>query len=134
MNDKALKVLAVDDHDGMRQAVAEAMRSLGYPCDVASCAKECLDKLMSRHFDVVLLDLVLPDIDGATLLPVLKQQFPHTRIAILSFLDDDGMIREVLSKGASAYLVKPVTPEALKQVMTKLETEMAPEPKLPNSA
>ena len=134
MSAKEFSILAVDDEEVMRRFLAEALQALEYPFEVASCAKECLEKMAGRSFEAVLLDLVLPDIDGESLMSVLRHQSPQTRIVVISSMDDNEIIQEVLSKGAVAYLVKPVTFEALQQVLQKLEAESTADPTIPKTA
>ena len=94
---------------------------MGYICDVAADGRECLLKFVQKPYDVVFLDLVMPEIDGETVLRWLRKEHPGTNVVITSVQDDDGIMRDLLALGASAYLVKPFTSQEIQGVMRGIE-------------
>ena len=112
-------VLIVDD-DG---AVCEALSAVvelrgGYSTEVAGTAKEGLDMVRQKFFDVVLLDLTLPDMDGLELLRRMRELSQLTVFVVLSGHASADKEAEVVSAGAFTYLVKPSSP---KELMSAIE-------------
>jgi len=119
-------VLIADDEEVVRLFMGRVLRELGYTADFAVDGKECLAKMSAgRHYDVLFLDLVMPRMDGESVLREVTNRYPATRVIIVSVQDDDAAIKELLAEGATAYLTKPITIEQIKKVMSQLE-EMKP--------
>jgi DNA-binding response OmpR family regulator len=85
----------------------------GYEIDVAETGKEAIEKADTRHYDLALVDIRLPDMDGTDLLAQIKKQLQNTiKIMITGFPSIESGVK-ALDEGADAYLVKPVKPEEL---------------------
>jgi len=121
MKNKSLKILVADDQRSMRDLFTHILRMMGYSCDTAVDGRECLLKFTLRSYDVLFLDLVMPEIDGETVLAWIKNQAPDTQVIISSIQDDEGAIKHMLRNGASAYLVKPFTTREVQQIIHTLE-------------
>jgi len=121
MKNKSLKILVADDQKNMRDLFTRILRMMGYSCDTAVDGRECLLKFTLRSYDVLFLDLVMPEIDGETVLAWIKNQSPDTQVIISSIQDDEGAIKYMLRNGASAYLVKPFTTREVQQIIRTLE-------------
>lgn len=107
MAEKA-KVLVVEDEEILLTALREELESGGYEVDGAADGEEGLEKVKSFKPDLILLDLVMPKMDGMEMLQKLKSD-PQTRdilVVILTNLSDYEKISEALSLGAMDYLVK----------------------------
>ena len=109
----------------MQQLFARVLRSMGYVCDIASDGRECLLRFAQRPYDVVFLDLVMPEIDGETILRWLRREHTGTNVVITSVQDDDEAIATLLSLGATAYIVKPFTAQEIQSVMRGIENRRA---------
>lgn len=121
MNGRKLRVLVVDDQSEHRKFFSQTLSARGYACDVASSGQEGLAKLTQQQYDVVFLDLVLPEIDGEAILSWLRTRMPKTSVVISSAQDDEEIMRTMLMSGATAYLVKPLTADQLYKVMNGIE-------------
>lgn len=121
MNGRKLRVLVVDDQGEHRRFFSQALGAKGYACDVAAGGKEGLAKLSQETYDVVFLDLVMPEIDGEAILSWIRSRMPKTSVVISSVQDDEEIMREMLVSGATAYLVKPMTTDQLYRVMNGIE-------------
>ena len=101
-------ILIVEDDEILRQILCDLLElKRGYHVDMAGTGQEALDKAKERFFNVVLLDLTLPDMEGLDLLRQLKKIHPATQGVILTGHDSEEIAADALGKGAFAYLVKP---------------------------
>ena len=124
MAEKA-KILVVEDEEILLTALKEELSSGGYEVDGANDRQEGLDKVKSFKPDLILLDLVMPKMDGMEMLQRLKGS-PETRdvpVVILTNLSDYERISEALSLGAMDYLVK--ANYKLEDLLDKVKTVIA---------
>jgi DNA-binding NarL/FixJ family response regulator len=118
-----VRVLIADDHrlilEGIRRALEEAddIEIVGQ----AETGTEVVPLVARTKPDVAMLDLRMPGMDGLACLDRIRARHPEVKVVILSVSTDPELIRTVLSRGASAYIVKSVNPSdlpaALRQVM-----------------
>jgi len=102
-----MKILIVEDSEHLRRYVARALRRDGYAVDVTVDGLDGLWHAKSYQYDVIVLDIMLPGMDGLTLLHKLRQAGSETHILLLTAMDKvDDRVRG-LSLGADDYLVKP---------------------------
>lgn len=102
-----MRVLVVDDSERLRQSLAAGLRSQGMAVETAADGVEALALLDSLPFDVVVLDLVMPRMDGVRVLHELKRRRSKPRILVLSARDHVNDRVEALDLGADDYLLKP---------------------------
>jgi DNA-binding response OmpR family regulator len=107
-------ILVVDeDRSILSAAFTNILQKGGYEIDAAETGKEAKEKTETRRYDIALVNVRLPDMDGTDLLPMMRKAMPRAvKIMITGFpsLEKGG---EVLDEGVDAYLVKPVKPEEL---------------------
>ena len=122
--DTSKKILLVDDHDLVRYGTILLLESLTeVRCETTPCRSlddartACRDK---GPFDLVLLDLNLPDAKGLQGLRTLLDEFPKTPFAMLTGTTDEFVIRQARAMGAVGYLLKSWTPERLKEALQSL--------------
>jgi len=102
-----MRLLVVEDEPDIRAALIKGLQREGYAVDGAATARDALDAIDVTRYDLILLDLNLPDLNGMSLLGTLRDAGDETRILILSAEKDlDTRIRG-LDLGANDYLVKP---------------------------
>lgn len=117
---KALRLLLVDDEADFVESLTKRLRRRGVACDGAGCAAEALTKLAANRYDVVLLDMLLPDQNGNAVLRTIKAQWPATQVIILTGHASVEAGRESMSHGAAEYLMKPLEMETLFDKLTAL--------------
>jgi DNA-binding response OmpR family regulator len=106
-------ILVVDDDKSILRTFTRILQKNGYEIDVAETGKEAVEKADSRRYDLALVDIRLPDMDGTDLLAKIKKQLQNTiKIMITGFPSLESGVK-ALDEGADAYLVKPVKPEEL---------------------
>ena len=102
-----MKILVVEDEKALRENISSYLANGEIICEVATCFSEAQEKLLSFSYDVLLLDLMLPDGDGLNILRLLKKIQPETGVLIISA--KNGLEDRVngLELGADDYLTKP---------------------------
>lgn len=110
-----IRVLIVDDHTVVRSGIAAfltAFDDLELVGEAAS-GKEAVRLCAQIQPDVVLMDLLMPDMDGATASGIIRQQHPHVQIIALTSFREHALVQAVLQAGAIGYLLKNVTADEL---------------------
>lgn len=100
-------VLLIDDAEVIRKGLKEILEPEGYVVTMAADGEEALAKFREQYFGLILLDLVLPDIDGLDLLSRFKIEQPHVGVVIITGQADLPTSIEALRLGADDYLLKP---------------------------
>ena len=124
-----MRVLVVDDEADLTEAVATGLRRDGYAVDTAFGGNEAIDKLSVNAYDLVCLDLTMPDLDGLEVCRWIKgPDGPEPSPRVLMLTARDSLTDRVagLDEGADDYLVKPFAFEELKaRVRSLLRREAA---------
>jgi DNA-binding response OmpR family regulator len=108
-----MRVLIVEDYTPVRKSVAKGLREAGYAVDEAADGAEGQWLAISGQYDVIILDLMLPKLDGFTVLSNLRESGDVSKVLILTARDAvDDRVRG-LDAGADDYLVKPFAFEEL---------------------
>ncbi len=103
-----MRVLIVEDEPRLAENIARSLReSAGYAVDVAADGQEGLFLAESNTYDVVLLDLMLPQMDGMQLLTRIRQAGQVTPVLVLTARDEKESVVALLNAGADDYLTKP---------------------------
>lgn len=107
------KILIIDDDKSILRTFSRILQKNGYEIDVAETGKEAMEKSTNRLYDLTLIDIRLPDIEGTELLVKMQKMMPRAvKIMITGFPSLETGVK-ALDEGADAYLVKPVKPEEL---------------------
>ncbi|MCE5278552.1 MAG: response regulator transcription factor [Planctomycetaceae bacterium] len=102
-----MKLLLIEDYAPLQKSLARGLREAGYALDVSGDGKEGLWLATSNDYDVIILDLMLPGLDGLSLLTRLRAAGKKTHVLILTAKDGLGDRVRGLDLGADDYLVKP---------------------------
>lgn len=113
-----MRVLVVDDSLRLRQALAYGLQSFGMTVETAADGAEALAFLDGPPFDVIVLDLMMPKLNGIEVLKTLRPRREKPRILVLSARDQVDDRVEALDLGADDYLVKPF---ALEEVRARIQ-------------
>ena len=107
------KVLIVDDEKGLRIGVQRLLEMEGYEVDVAENGTEGIKLGTSKDYDLAVIDLKMPDIEGIEVLKNIKHKFPNTVCFIATAYASYDTAIEATKLGAQSYIPKPFTPEEL---------------------
>jgi len=104
----SMRVLMVEDEPRLAENVARSLReSAGYAVDIASNGEEGLFLAESNAYDVMLLDLMLPKMDGMELLRKIRESGQPTPVLVMTARDDKESVVDLLNAGADDYVTKP---------------------------
>ncbi len=118
------RILVIDDNRLNRIKLGRALEQLGQKADLAANGSEALEMLRQEPYDIVLLDLIMPDMDGFTVLETIRTDpnLRHIVVLIVSAADEMDTIVRSIAMGAEGYLFKPVNPVLLRaRIETSLE-------------
>ena len=99
-------ILVVEDDDAIRGAVRRGLQEKGFAVAVAATGLAGLEQVLRETPDVVLLDLGLPDVDGITLITMIRTA-ADVPIIVITAQDDDPTMVRALDTGADDYVIKP---------------------------
>lgn len=121
-----IRVLIVDDHAMVRQGLRtflELQDTSALPIEVVGEAGNGLEAVKAAHTtrpDVVLLDLVMPEMDGIQATSRILEGSPHTRVIILTSFGEEDKVMPAIRAGAQGYLLKDIPPDELVQAVREV--------------
>jgi len=118
-------ILLVDDNFIARMAIRKLIDKRSWQIDEASSGLDSLKRLREKNYDLIFLDLNMPDLDGVGVLEYLNEQNKMTNVIITTAMVNESNSEEVLGLGARAILTKPVEEEKLNLVIDSLEFEVS---------
>ena len=101
------KILVVDDEDALRTVLAAELEGEGYQVTTAADGQEAINILSSAGFDLILLDIKMPNVDGFEVLKLAKERHPATKIIMLTGFADLKNAIESKKLGAEDFVSKP---------------------------
>jgi two-component system, NarL family, response regulator LiaR len=119
-----IRVMIVDDHTMVREGLATFLKVFddlelaGEAADGDTAIDLCAQILP----DVVLMDLVMPDMDGVTATRLIREQFPHVQVIALTSYKDEKLVQNALRAGAIAYLLKDISADELAKAIRSAHT------------
>jgi len=121
------RILTVDDEPKIRSFIGRALEAAGYVTDCASTGMEGLRQALTGDYDLIILDLVMPDMKGQDFLDRLLSERPDQAVMVLSCLADVATKVNCLERGAQDYLTKPFSlAELLARVRVRLRVDGHP--------
>jgi DNA-binding response OmpR family regulator len=121
------RILVADDEPKIRSFIGRALNAAGYDADFADNGATALRAALENHYDLVILDLVMPEVDGKQALRELIAIRPRQPVIVLSCVADVPAKVEMLELGAQDYLTKPFAlAELIARVRARLRADPAP--------
>ena len=115
------RILIVDDDEMVRMALVELLRPEGYILDEAGSGKEALAKINENKYDLMMFDIIMPEIDGLELCKKVRSRDEYKEIPIV-FLTAKSREQDKikgLEAGANLFLSKPISPEKLLAIISE---------------
>ena len=131
------RILIVEDEEYLRELYQEVLSDQGYFVDTAENGNEGLAKIQQGGWDLVLLDIILPGIDGISIMRQIKAspaKLPNKKIVFLTNLDKDKEMQEGLSLGDGYFIKSQITPgNLIDQIKTYINIEQTPNHNAPTT-
>jgi DNA-binding NtrC family response regulator len=105
---KKPSILVIDDDEDIRKVLTEILKDKGYNADSAETGGEAIRKTEKKFYNLALIDIRLPDMNGVELLTKIKETKPKMRKIIITGYPTLKNAVEALNKGADAYIMKPL--------------------------
>ena len=115
-----LKMLCVDDHEDLRNSLKQQFTAEDFDVETASDGDIALDMIKKNQYDIVLLDMKMPKMNGMTVLKEMKKINKYPHVIMLTAIDDVPTALECVRLGAKDYISKPYDPEELLHVVIKV--------------
>jgi DNA-binding NtrC family response regulator len=119
MKNKDISILAVDDEEAFLEVIETVLTKEGYRVETARDGVEAINILQQRIFDLVLLDIKLPHVDGVEVLKFIREHSYDTQVIMLTGVHDIKITVECMQLGAYNYITKPYTTNELLAVMER---------------
>lgn len=107
------RILVIDDEPSLRQSFTRILQKAGHDVTTAASGNEGLSLVSEHPFDLVYLDIRMPDMNGLEILKVIHEKFPELPVILFTAQPDLNSALEALRHGAKDYLLKPLKPQAL---------------------
>jgi DNA-binding NtrC family response regulator len=118
--DKNMRIMVVDDEMIVRESFLHWFQKYGHHTEVAASGFEALEKLEQEAYDILLVDIKMPGMNGIELLAKVKEEYPDTIVIIITAYGSIETAVDAMKMGAADYLLKPFKPEQLSLVMEKV--------------
>lgn len=118
----AVNIMIVDDHRLFAEGLSRLLETLDRPARLARCytGQQAIFQLENNHFDLLLVDLLMPDIDGLGLLQAIHKRHISAPVAIVSSTEDIDMINYLMKHGAIGFIPKSASSEVMLEAVSTL--------------
>ena len=117
--DESVRILVVDDDESIRKTIAAILEEKRYIVDTAENGKEAIEKSNANFYNLALIDIRLPDMEGTRLLAEMKETTPKmVKIIVTGYPSLQNAIT-VVNRGADGYLLKPVNIDSLLETIKR---------------
>lgn len=120
MMTKMPRILVVDDEAAMRQSLRDWLMEDDYEVDLAASGEDAISMARDRSWDIILLDLKMPGMDGLETMSRLKKMIPETEILMMTAYGSIDTAVQAMKEGAFDYLVKPFDPDEIDMLIKKI--------------
>jgi len=107
MESPGYKILVVDDDEPVRKLVVSLLSPRGHQCATANNGREALDKIKENKFDALITDIVMPDMDGITLIKEMSKHDPNIPVMVMTGYTEEYSAEAIINSGAKEFLKKP---------------------------
>jgi len=120
MENKA-SVLIIDDDIGMTETLYDIMTDLGYRVEVAKDGFKAMEKVRAQTFDVILMDIKMPGINGVETIKQIKGIRPEATVMMMTAYSVEDLVAEALNEGAYGIMYKPVDVNQLVEFIERVK-------------
>jgi len=120
---KFSSVLVVDDEKYIRKILIKIARQKGFDVAEASDGLEAINILNTTHFDIVISDIKMPELNGFELIKKVKEEHQNTKVLIISGYGKEISKKEVQGCGADCYITKPFKNKEIARALVSLKSK-----------
>jgi DNA-binding NtrC family response regulator len=110
-------ILIVDDEPIVRESIRDWLKDSGYDVYTAESGEEALSLVEKQEFSIIIIDVRLPGKTGIKVLSEIKQQKPQIKSIVITAYPSAELAAEAMKLGAVDYLIKPINPDDLEQLI-----------------
>ena len=112
MSDKP-RILLIDDNPGMLETLSDILSSYGFEVDTAASGHEAIQLFESHTYNVAVVDIIMPGMNGVEVIHRMKPKHPGTRFIVITAYTDSELARQAREEQVAGILYKPVDPDRL---------------------
>ena len=112
-----MKILVVDDQSGMRETLSDILLEAGYMVEAAVDGYGAIEKAGEQFFDIILMDVIMPGINGVEAIKEIKKMNSQTKFILMTAYSAETLIDEALKLGIYQYINKPFPPEQIISIL-----------------
>lgn len=112
-------ILVTDDAAFMRKVLADVLIKCGHDVDEACDGRDAVDKSKAKDYDLITLDITMPNMDGIQALKRIRANKPAQRCIMVSAMGQQTMVIEAIQNGAKDFVVKPFQADRVKEAVSK---------------
>ncbi len=121
MKPEELRILLIDDNDITREVLRVVLRGQGYQIvGEAGDGDQGLQMALEQKPDLILLDVMMPQVSGLDILPRIREQLPDTRILLVTGSEDHETLREAARSGIDGFIMKPFRARHITEAVSKV--------------
>ena len=113
-------ILVTDDAAFMRKILADILIKMGHTVEEAVDGKDAVDKSLAKDYDLITLDITMPNMDGIQALKAIKSAKPTQKCVMISAMGQQAMVIDAVKGGASDFIVKPFQPDRVQEAIVKV--------------
>jgi YesN/AraC family two-component response regulator len=125
MNHGSLKIVVVDDSDFSRSLIVKILRDAEFQVvGEASSAGSALQVIKDKKPNVVITDIVMPEVSGIELAEMINQNYKDIYVIVVSSLSQEHVVLEAIGAGAADFIAKPISQQQLVESLEKIISQM----------
>ncbi len=122
-----IKILLVEDNTINQMVANKMLIRLGYKPDIAANGKEAVDAVRNNHYDIVLMDILMPELDGLEATKIIREEISEEKLPVIIAMTANAMTgnrEDYIQAGMDDYITKPVSIEFLRQLIDKWQRKV----------
>ncbi|HUY01434.1 MAG TPA: response regulator [Candidatus Deferrimicrobium sp.] len=121
---KDTKILVVDDDSGMCETLADILNEIGYSTNIANNGYQAIEMTKNDNFNIVLMDIKMPNIDGVETFKQMKLIRPSMKVIMMTAYTKDSLVEKAFKEGAYEVFDKPLDMDKLVNLIEKIEKQV----------
>lgn len=118
------RILIADDEQVIREGCIRSLSGQGRLVDAVADGGQCVERLKRSHFDIVVLDLLMPVMDGFEVLRWVRENIPDTRVVVITGFATVDKAVQAMKDGACDFVCKPFSPDTIRMVVSRVEQSL----------